>query len=240
MPLSSDAPRAVSLKAADRVDRMFYKTHKYLLELEREGWKCCNGYCLRDVDKRAVLARSALWAAKEVAQRRRDILNLVAWCRVYAQGTDECYELRLFGKPMCAKAFACAHGERLRTFSRMMPAVDAAVHGRVPDKVAFRKRSRQGKRRDDCAGWLATTLAAMAQPLPNKTIRGPGGEERTREFLPSGVFSTLNDVYVYYCGFVLADCQDEGVETRPASYQTFRRAWLANYFQVCTPGDPER
>ena len=77
----------------------------------------------------------------------------------------------------------------------------------------------------------------MSQPLPNKTIRGQNGEERTREFLPSGLFKTLQDVYDYYCGHVLSEVQStvdstHPVERRPASFQTFRRAWLSNFFQV--------
>ena len=79
----------------------------------------------------------------------------------------------------------------------------------------------------------------MSQPLPHKTVKGSNGEERTREFLPSGLFSTLQDVYDYYCGHVLSgmDAQvdtTQPVERRPASFQTFRRAWLSNFFQVGT------
>lgn len=141
--------------------------------------------------------------------------------------------MRLFGKPVCARAFASAHGETTRTFSRRKAIVDTAVGDHVSHRVAFRPRQhRLGLRREDCSDWLRDTLSSMAQPLPNKTVRGPGGEERTREFLPTGMFSTLNDVYQYYCGHVLSQPDSDGVETRPASFQTFRRAWVTNYFQV--------
>ena len=233
VPLGADAPLTATLKAAARTKRYFHKTHRYLCELEQEGWRCCTQHCLRDVDKRMILARSTIWGAKEVSQRRRDMLDLIAWCKVWAQGGDQHYELRLFGKPVCARAFSAAHGETTRTFSRRRAEVDTAVGDHVPVTVSYpTPLKRAGPRRDECAGWLRNTLAKMAQPLPHKTIRGPNGEQRTREFLPTGLFSTLGDVYKHYCGHVLAQPDEGGVERRPASYQTFRRAWLANYFQV--------
>lgn len=233
VPLAPEAPLTATLKVAGRTRRYFRSTCLYLLELERQGWRCCRGYCLKDVDKRMIIARATIWGAKDLAQRRRDLMNLIAWCKVWAQDQDPHYELRLFGKPVCARAFACAHGERLRTFYRRRADVDAAIGDTIPRKVAFRPpRHRPGVRREDCSEWLRDTLSVMAQPLPNKTVTGPDGEERTREFLPSGMFSTLNDVYQYYCGHVLAQPDSCGEETRPASFQTFRRAWLANYFQV--------
>lgn len=231
--LPSDAPKTATLKAAGRTLRYFNSTHRYLMELEQEGWKCCRGYCLRDVNKRTIIARATIWGAKEVAQRRRDLMDLTAWCKVWAQGGDPHYELRLFGKPVCARAFACAHGETARTFARRRAEVDTAIGDHVPNKVAFRPRGgRIGLRREDCAKWLQDTLSTMAQPLPNKTVRSATGEERTQEFLPTGVFSTLNDVYQYYCGHVLSLSDSNGVETRPASFQTFRRAWREIFFQV--------
>lgn len=233
LSLTSDAPKTATLKAAGRTLRYFNTTHRYLLDLEREAWKCCRGYCLKDVNKRMIIARAAIWGAKEVTQRRRDLMDLTAWCKVWAQGDDPHYELRLFGKRVCSRAFACAHGETARTFSRRKVDVDTAVGDHIPKKVAFRARGhRVGIRREDCSGWLRDTLSAMAQPLPNKTVRGATGEERTREFLPTGVFSTLNDVYQYYCGHILSQPDNDGVEMRPASFQTFRRAWLTNFFQV--------
>lgn len=238
LALPPETPLTATLRTAGRTLRYFRNTREYLLKLEREGWRCCHAYCLRDVDKRAIVARAAIWGAKEVAQRRRDLLDLTAWCKVWARDGDPHYELRLFGKPVCARAFACAHGETVRTFYRRKSAVDTAVGDTVPLKVAFRPRcDRPGLRREDCSDWLRDTLSVMAQPLPNKTVRGPDGDERTREFLPSGVFRTLNDVYQYYCGHVLARPDSDGVETRPASFQTFRRAWLANYYQVSKHSD---
>ena len=217
--LPPDAPKTETLRMAGRTLRYFNSTHRYLLELEQEGWKCCRGYCLKDVSKRMIIARATIWGAKEVAQRRRDLMDLTAWCKVWAQGNDPHYELRLFGKPVCARAFACAHGETARTFSRRKADVDTAVGDHVPNRVAFRPRGhRIGLRREDCSGWLRDTLSAMAQPLPNKTVRSANGEERTREFLPTGVFATLNDVYQYYCGHVLSQPDSDGVEMHPASF----------------------
>ena len=231
--LEADAPLTAALKAAARTKRYFNKTHRYLSELEREDWRCCAQRCLRDVDKRLVIARSTIWGAKEVAQRRQDLLDLIAWCKVWAQGSDAHYELRLFGKPVCTRAFAAAHGETARTFSRRRAEVDKAAGDCIPACVATPSAApRAGPRRDECAGWLRETLSKMAQPLPNKTVRGSNGEQRTMEFLPTGLFGNLGDVYRYYCGHVLAQPDEDGVERRPASYQTFRRAWLANYFQV--------
>ena len=235
--LDADAPLTAALKAAARTKRYFNKTHRYLAELERENWRCCAQRCLCNVDKRMIIARSTIWGAKEVAQRRRDLLDLIAWCKVWAQGGDAHYELRLFGKPVCTRAFAAAHGETARTFSRRRAEVDRAVGDCVPACVAYPKPgARPGPRRDECAHWLKDTLAKMAQPVPNKTARGANGEQRTLEFLPTGLFTTLGDVYQYYCGHVLAQPDEDGVERRPASYQTFRRAWLANYFQVGSRG----
>lgn len=225
-------------QAAGRTLRFFRNTSRYLTTLEREGWRCCPAYCLKDVDKRMIIARATLWGAKEVGQRRRDLLDLIAWCKVWAQGRAPHYELRLFGRPLCARAFACAHGESLRTFHKRRAAVDTAIGDTVPRAVAFKTAHRRpGLRGEDCAQWLRETLSVMAQPLPNKTVRGPEGDERTREFLPSGMFSTLNDVYQYYRGHVLSQPDRHGVEARPASFQTFRRAWLANYFQVSGQSD---
>ena len=238
MPVAPDDPLTATQRACDRSLSYFRKTHKYLLQLEEEGWRCCRAYCLRDVDKRAIIARSALWGAKEVGQRRRDILALIAWCKVWAQGGDAHYVLRVFGKPVCARAFANAHGEHQRSFFRRKCQLQNAVGDHVPLSVACRRpRERPGCRRDDCAAWLRDTLSRMSQPLPNKTIRGQNGEERIREFLPSGLFKTLQDVYDYYCGHVLSEVQSpvdstHPVERRPASFQTFRRAWLSNFFQV--------
>lgn len=78
VPLAPDAPKMATLKAAGRTLRYFNSTHRYLLELEREGWKCCRGYCLKHVNKRMIIARAAIWGAKEVAQRRRDLMELIA------------------------------------------------------------------------------------------------------------------------------------------------------------------
>ena len=161
-------------------------------------------------------------------------MDLIAWCKVWAQGGDAHYELRLFGKLVCTRAFAATHGETARTFSRRRAEVDRAVGDYIPACVATPMSAhRVGPRRDEYAGWLKETLSRMAQPLPNRTIRGSNGEQRTLEFLPTGLFTTLGDVYRYYCGHVLSQPDEDGVERRPASYQTFRRAWLANYFQVC-------
>ena len=241
--VAPDAPLTSTLKACGRSLAYFQKTHKYLLKLEEEGWRCCRGYCLRDIDKRAIVARSTLWGAKEVEQRRRDLLALIAWCKVWAHGGEAHYVLRVFGKPVCARAFANAHGEHQRSFFRRKCHVDKAVGDVVPMKIAYRSpRARPGTRRSDCAGWLRDTLSKMAQPLPHKTLKGGNGEERTREFLPSGLFGTLRDVYEYYCGHVLSQVHALGsaaqpVEIRPASFQTFRRAWLSNFFQVgCSVG----
>ena len=68
--LEADAPLIAALKAAAQTKRYFNKTHRYLSELEREDWRCCEERCLRDVDKRLGIARSTIWGAKEVAQRR--------------------------------------------------------------------------------------------------------------------------------------------------------------------------
>ena len=233
IPLEADAPLTAALKAAARTKRYFNKTHRYLSELEGQQWRCCAQRCLRDVDKRMVIARSTIWGAKEVAQRRRDLLDLIGWCKVWAQGGEAHYELRLFGKPVCTRAFAAAHGETARTFSRRRAEVDRAFGDCIPASVATPTSApRPGQRRDECASWMRETLSKMAQPLPNKTVRGADGEARTLEFLPTGLFTTLGDVYRYYCGHVLVQPDEDGVERRPASYQTFRRAWLANYFQV--------
>ena len=238
VPVAPDAPLTSRLRACDRSLSYFNKTHKYLLKLEEEGWRCCRACCLRDVDKRAIIARSALWGAKEVEQRRRDLLALIAWCKVWAQGTNAHYVLRVFGKPVCARAFANAHGEHQRSFFRRKIQLQNAIGDHVPMKIARQRRGAgPGCRRDDCATWLRDTLSKMSQPLPHKTIKGPNGEERTREFLPSGLFTTLQDVYDYYCGHVLSDVEapagrTQQVERRPASFQTFRRAWLSNFFQV--------
>lgn len=240
MPVDPNAPLTATQRACGRSLAYFHKTHKYLLKLEEEGWKCCRAYCLRDVDKRAIVARSALWGAKEVGQRRRDLLALIAWCKVWAQGGDAHYVLRVFGKPVCARAFANAHGEHQRSFFRRKSQLQNAIGDHVPQRVAHRRPGgRPGCRRDDCAAWLRDTLSRMSQPLPHKTVKGSNGEERTREFLPSGLFTTLQDVYDYYCGHVLSDVDapldsTHPVERRPASFQTFRRAWLSNFFQVCS------
>ena len=238
IPVPPDAPLTATLRASGRSLAYFKKTHKYLMKLEEQGWRCCRAYCLRDVDKRAIVARSTIWGTKEVEQRRRDLLALIAWCKVWAQGGESHYVLRVFGKPVCARAFANAHGEHQRSFFRRKNEVDRAVGDVVPAKVARRSpRVRPASRRDDCAAWLCDTLSKMAQPMPHKTIKGSNGEERTCEFLPSGLFGTLQDVYDYYCGRVLSQTGTTGdpadmVEARPASFQTFRRAWLSKFFQV--------
>ena len=116
--LDANAPLTAALKAATRTKRYFNKTHRYLADLERENWRCCAHRCLANVDKGMIIARSTIWGAKEVAQRRRNLLDLIAWCKVWAQGGDAYYELRLFGKPVCTRAFVAAHGELVRTFSR--------------------------------------------------------------------------------------------------------------------------
>jgi hypothetical protein len=239
--LEPDAPRTSVLRTAARTARYFDKTHRYLSELERQDWRCCGQCCLLGVDKRMIISRSTIWGAKEVAQRRRDLMDLIAWCKVWAQGSDAHYELRLFGRPVCTRAFAAAHGETVRTFSRRRAEVDRAVGDHIPSNVANKPPARTpGPRRDGCATWLRDTLSKMAQPLPNKTVRGPCGEQRTLEFLPTGIFTTLKDVYQYYCGHVLSQPDLGGVERRPASFQTFRRAWLANYFQVGRDRQPKR
>ena len=233
IPLDADAPLTAALKTAARTKRYFNKTHRYLSELEQEDWRCCGQYCLRDVDKRLIIARSTIWGAKEVTQRRRDLLDLIAWCKVWGEGGDAHYELRLFGKPVCTRAFAAAHGESARTFSRRWAEVDKVVGACLPASVTTPASTpRAGPKREECVGWLRETLSKMAQPAPNRTVRGPDGEQRTVEFLPSGSFTTLGDVYRHYRGHVLAQADEQGVERRPASYQTFCRAWLANYFQV--------
>ena len=161
--LEADAPLTAALKAAARTKRFFNKTHRYLSELEREDWRCCAQRCLRDVDKRLIIVRSTIWGAKEVAQRRRDLLDLIAWCKVWAQGGDARYELRLFGKPVCTRAFAAAHGETARTFSRRRAEVDKAVGDYLPACVATPMSAhRAGPRRDECAGWLKETQSRMA------------------------------------------------------------------------------
>ena len=236
VPVAHDAPLTARLRASERSLSYFSKTHKYLLKLEEEGWKCCGAYCLRDIDKRAIIARSAIWGAKEVEQRRRDLLALIAWCKVWGQGADPHYVLRVFGKPVCARAFANAHGEHQRSFFRHKSRLEDAVGDHVPLKSARRfGGARPGCRRADCASWLRETLSKMSQPVPHKTVRGPDGQERTCEFLPLGVFATLQDVYNYYCGHVLSEVEaPEGrtplVERRLASFTKFKCVWLANFF----------
>ena len=107
----------------------------------------------------------------------------------------------------------------MRTFSRRRAEVDKAVGDCIPAHMAFlTPGTRAGPRRDECANWLKDTLAKMAQPAPHKTARGSDGEQRTVEFLPTCLFATLGDVYRYYCGHVLAQPDEDGVEQRPASY----------------------
>ena len=209
------------------------QTSRYMRELQVEGWCCCSNYCLLGLDPHMIVTRSTIWGAKEPEQRDKDLQALIGWCKTWAADGNEAYELRLFGRWVCARAFACAHGNCARTFERKRRHYDEVVGDHAPPSMSV-KRRRTGllMRGEHCALWLRDTLSRMAQPMPNRTVRGRNGEVRTREFLPSGIFSTLNDVYNFYRGHALAQSDVHGVEERPASFATFRRAWIANHFHV--------
>ena len=204
---------------------------------------CCRRECFRLFSVEELLARKAVRAARKWSDADSDLQAEVVRCRDPRQGerrtpipiesgkrTRQNYVWAVKGHTVCANMFALWHGVCKDTLYRKS-AKTKGLTGVVPNVVHHGnfRRPRCGKGRKDCAAWLGQLFGRLAEPFPQHTARSrQSGEVRTREFLPTGLFATLQSVYDYYVTSAAA----RQPPSTPVSFVTFRRAWLQQFFQV--------
>ena len=129
-------------------------------------------------------------------------------------------------KEVCATAFALSRGISASTLARRRKGLESS------DFVESREHASKGVLRPTgdrqaSAQWMMQFFGRFAQPFPHRTTRSQQtGEQRTLQFLPTHLFSTLSSVYEKY----VEDCR---AASKPSvSFNTFRRAWLSAHFEV--------
>ena len=208
---------------------------------------CCRRECFRLFSTEELLARKAVRAARKWSDADSDLQAEVVRCRDPRQGerqtpvpnepgkrTRQNYVWVVKGHTVCANMFALWHGVCKDTLYRKS-AKTKGLTGVVPTVVHHGnfRRPRYGKGRKDCAAWLGQLFGRLAEPFPQHMARSrQSGEVRTREFLPTGLFATLQSVYDYYVTSAAA----RQPPSTPVSFVTFRRAWLQQFFQVSSAG----
>ena len=204
---------------------------------------CCRRECFRLFSVEEILSRKAVRAAREWVDadahlrgevvRSRSGSGLAGGVAGTGEGgrrTRQNYVWRVKGQTVCAKMFALWHGVCKDTLYRKS-ARTKPLTGVVPDVVRHGnfRRPRHGKGRSDCATWLGQLFERLAEPFPQHSVRSrQSGEVRTKQFLPTGLFATLQSVYDYYTTSEAA----RQPPVAPVSFVTFRRAWLQQFFQV--------
>lgn len=188
---------------------------------------CCPLNCCRYITAEQLVARAACKASMDFKKRNEEIIDDVLRCRVGPGRRRQDFEWRILGRKVCTPVYALWQGVHLRTLRRKCRKA-RTLSGVVPSLKPHGncRRPRQGKGRHDCAKWLQDMFARLAEPFPDRQTRSrQTGEVRTKEFLPTGLFATLQSVYDHYVGA-------NGSLHKPVSYVTFRRAWLQRHFQV--------
>lgn len=188
--------------------------------------KCCKRDCWRKFSPKEIMYRRMHLAAKQYRRRNNDLSTLVQHCRLDSGERRDDYDWIADKVVVCRTFFLYFHNigstklQNVCNDTKSMSGLISAqnVHGNWQ-----KKRSRKG--RQNCADWMQTLFATVAQPRPNSTICREG-KTRAKEFLPTAIFSTFGSVYEHYVQTF------DGEKGRPASFATFRRAWLQHHFQV--------
>ena len=195
---------------------------------------CCGKNCCKDtrINPEIVKYRIAAEAALPPDERRKRIQETISHCRVKVGPNRQVLQYRVpipGGQlDVCRTFFIYYHNISSNTLNRNLAAVKS-LSGLIPEDKMHGNTGKQkpGKGRQACAQWMRMLFDSVAEPKPNQVVIR-GGEERTKEFLPSGIFGTLDSVYMYYKSAFAEREASEG----PVSYMTFRRAWLQHHFQV--------
>jgi hypothetical protein len=193
---------------------------------------CCSKHCCSDnrFSSNIVKYRIAGDAALQPDERRSRIQAIVSQCRVKpGQNRQEFqYKVPIPGGhlPVCRNFFLFYYNIALSTLNRMQSSVKG-ISGMIREEKVHGNAGRRkpGKGRQDCAEWMRMLFDDVAEPKPNHVVVRDG-VHRTKEFLPSGIFGTLDSVFNYYKSAFA------GNDETPVSYMTFRRAWLQHHFQV--------
>ncbi len=213
------SPKKIKRRVFTKVDKAVRDTCASGIPTECCELGCCDEVGLEDVMARNVLRKALPWNAGE-----QTLLAEVLRCRDRASGRRQSFTWRLGNKVVCKRMFCLWHGISDTTLRRKTGAVRNST-GVLPVLRAHGnwRKVRHGKGRTDCADWLGRLFARIAEPFPNLSVRSAqSGALRTKEFLPTGLFATLQSVYDHYTASTPS----------PVSYVTFRRAWLQHHFQV--------
>jgi broad specificity phosphatase PhoE len=215
--------------------QMLERVEKALDAVKELPKDCCRRNCMQlKHSLTAVRYKAAAMAALPFEERNKRLEACVSACRVDQGPCRQEFHFRVPGADavVCRKYFCFYHGISEATLGRMETKMKETSRV-IPSERAHgnRGRWRPGKGRQDCAEWMQKLFADVAEPKPNRVVV-QHGEERTKEFLPSGIFATFDSVFQYY----LDGCRRR--DANPVSFPTFRRAWIQHHFQVSDTYEP--
>ena len=219
-------PKVGAGRAMKRTRTAFGKVLRAL----QEG-HCCANDCLQALQSTDIMSRATNHAAEKYSVRTTRLQDTLRVCLTDSSESGKHFQLKLFGREVCKKAFAAAHGLCIRSLENKMRDLirSDALGLRLPTTKAHGNRGRSSKRErtQRCLEWMETLRRSVAQPFPQKTVKNTRtGAEVPKEFLPTGLFPNKASVFRHY------KADQESAGRVPVGDATFTRLWDEHLYMV--------